>query len=282
MLIGASWPWNLSTVPTRASGGSAPADRADLGVVRRDDRGRPPSRRGVRTPCSVGPASRRPRRASRDEPRDGVGLVRRLVVGARRARRRATAGRCHRAVDAGASSRWRARCGSRLEPAVVEDLRGERAHVRMRRQVVSRNRPAVGGIVAASPRTCASAERSAPGGWLPWSGWSSCCGSPSRTRLSAAPGDGDHVRERDLAGLVDEQDVDRTRPSSATPTATPSPRRGSPRRRRAARGRPLASFAAARRAGRRGPAPSSPLLDRPDVDALVRRRLEDRRRAGCR
>ena len=30
---------------------------------------------------------------------------------------------------------------------------------------------------------CSSAEAPAPGGWVAWLGWASCCGSPSRTRL---------------------------------------------------------------------------------------------------
>ena len=34
---GASWPWNLSTVPTRTPSGSALAQTAHLGVVGRDD-----------------------------------------------------------------------------------------------------------------------------------------------------------------------------------------------------------------------------------------------------
>ena len=38
----------------------------------------------------------------------------------------------------------------------------------------------------APPRRWASADRSAPGGWVPCIGWSSCCGSPSSTRLSVA------------------------------------------------------------------------------------------------
>ena len=43
---------------------------------------------------------------------------------------------------------------------------------------------------------------------MPWSGWSSCCGSPSRTRL-AAHGDAATASARDIwARLIDEKDVD--------------------------------------------------------------------------
>ena len=37
MTTGASWPWNLSTVPTRTPGIPALGQAADLGVVGRDD-----------------------------------------------------------------------------------------------------------------------------------------------------------------------------------------------------------------------------------------------------
>jgi hypothetical protein len=43
---------------------------------------------------------------------------------------------------------------------------------------------------------------------VPWETCASCWGSPSRTTLRAACATGDGVGERDLAGLVDEQDVD--------------------------------------------------------------------------
>ena len=44
-------------------------------------------------------------------------------------------------------------------------------------------------MVGCSSRRCARAERSAPGGWAPWVGWSSCCGSPSRTSACAPEAD---------------------------------------------------------------------------------------------
>ena len=55
------------------------------------------------------------------------------------------------------------------------------------RQVWSSSSPAPSGIVARSPRMCSSAEAPAPGGWVAWLGWASCCGSPSRIRFRAAP-----------------------------------------------------------------------------------------------
>ena len=54
------------------------------------------------------------------------------------------------------------------------------------RHVWSRKTPRDGSTVADSPSRWPRAETSAPGGWTPWTGWSSCRGSPSRTRLSAA------------------------------------------------------------------------------------------------
>ena len=77
------------------------------------------------------------------------------------------------------------------------------------RRVWSRNRPRSGGIVASSPSRCSSTEAPAPGGWTPCETWASWSGSPSRTRLRAAVADRERVGERDLAGLVDEEVVER-------------------------------------------------------------------------
>ena len=63
-------------------------------------------------------------------------------------------------------------------------------------------------MASCSPSRCASADRSAPGGCEPWSGWSSCCGSPSSTIERVAPRHRQHVGERHLARLVDEEDID--------------------------------------------------------------------------
>ena len=75
---------------------------------------------------------------------------------------------------------------------------------------------------------CASALRSAPGGCDPCVGWSSCCGSPSRTIDPRRRATRERVGERELAGLVDEQDVDR---AAAQLLARPQSRPCRPRRR---------------------------------------------------
>ena len=75
MTTGASWPWNLSTVPTRAPSGSAALISRDLGVVRRHDQHvRRPDRR-------LRPLVVPPRRALHrvPQPRDDVGLLLALV-----------------------------------------------------------------------------------------------------------------------------------------------------------------------------------------------------------
>ena len=132
-----------------------------------------------------GPSTSRRRRAVVATSAAIASPPRRLVVGRRHARPRAAADRRRRRWARRPAARWIASCGSGCEPTVVEDLGRERAHVGMQAPGRRRGRgPRPAAMVASSPRTCASADRSAPGGCVPWSGWSSCCGSPSRTRFA--------------------------------------------------------------------------------------------------
>ena len=89
-------------------------------------------------------------------------------------------------------------------PGLLEEQAALRRHRRVARR---------GGARAPTGRRRAGA--------LPWSGWSSCCGSPSRTRSRRGRRDRDDVGERHLARLVDEQHVDRRRHL----VARPEPRR---------------------------------------------------------
>ena len=90
--------------------------------------------------------------------------------------------------SATARSDWSASVGSELQPVVVEHLRREaRRCPGACRQVCARKRPRSGGIVWRAAEQVLQRRCSAPGGWLPLTGWSSCCGSPSSTRFRAAP-----------------------------------------------------------------------------------------------
>ena len=58
MTTGASWPWNLSTVPTARAGRQRLASMRDLGVVRGDDQDVVDGQR-TRLPVAVGERCRR-------------------------------------------------------------------------------------------------------------------------------------------------------------------------------------------------------------------------------
>ena len=82
-------------------------------------------------------------------------------------------------------------------------------------------------------------------------GWSSCCGSPSRTRHRAGRRNRNGIRERELPGLVDEQDVERACAVLAGPDPAPfhRPRRARLRSRASCSARARA-IRLRRRAGR--------------------------------
>ena len=127
MLIGASCPWNLSTVPTRASraarGGSRRPGRC---TARR--RGRPRSRAGARRPWRRS-RSIRSRRARERARRPAAPPP---VTRSRHRRARwAAGGRRSPAIGSGARRRCRAELGAGLELALVERMRRERRDVRM-------------------------------------------------------------------------------------------------------------------------------------------------------
>ena len=121
-------------------------------------------------------AARRERRRPRPPPRRSSGC--------RRARRRRTTGRCRRSPSTPTSA-WCSRPAFDVEPALVEQLRRERADrsapAATSRAGRCRGRAGSSGARRARAR---SAETSTPSGWLPFCGCSSCCGSPSSTMLS--------------------------------------------------------------------------------------------------
>ena len=223
-------------------------------------------------PVAIGPrraaVDERPREAATASASTGDSLSAPVVgtsSSAARRRRRSTRA---------ASTRWTREMRLRLEPVVVEDLRGECAQVGMQPPGRLEEEAAVGGIVAASPSTWASADRSAPGGWVPCSGWSSCCGSPSRTRLSVARA----IATTLASEIWPASSTNRTSTASIIFERRPQPRRSGGEVRAAVvqPGPDVRGVLAARR-----PAASSrtcsgvAALDRADVDALGRGGLED-------
>ena len=256
MLIGASWPWNLSTVPTRASGGQESLDRADLGVVRRDDEDVVPADRPL-MPASVDPRRVPPSTSDRASAATRLRLDRGFVVGAGRGHLDQARPDPVEQVDV-ASRAAGLPAAARLQAAVVEDLGREARTAPGAAATCARG---TGHGPAASspgpPRTCASADRSAPGGCEPLqaAGRAAAGRRAARGCRSRAPS---RRRWRGRSGRPRRRTARRPRPaSSPTPTARTSRRRGWPVRRRARRGRP--------------PRPSHGVTARV-VDDLVRRR----------
>ena len=162
-----------------------PLDRRRPGRCTARRSARRPSRSAARRRCGR-PTSRRPRRVDR-----ATAATRLASTGdslsAPSVATSMTRGPTPSSSGTSDVSRWISSCGSRFESVVVEDLGREVAQRRMESPGVSRGRAR--GPAASSPgrpSTWASADRSAPGGCVPFSGWSSCCGSPSSTRLSVA------------------------------------------------------------------------------------------------
>ena len=119
------------------------------------------------------------------------------------------------------STRWLAHSAIDVEPALVDGLGDE----------VGRRRGACGGCGRGRRRARAGSCRRRragarapssrrPGGWVPWETWASWSGSPSRITLRGRGGERECVGERDLAGLVDHEVVDRL----AHLLAAPEPR----------------------------------------------------------
>ena len=131
MLIGASWPWNLSTVPTRASGGQQPLDRADLGVVRRDDQDVRPSRPAGCTPCRSTQRGAALDEGPGESPRPASASIGDSLSAPIGRRPRSAAARRRRDRRPATSRRWIDEMRLGLQPVVVEDLGRERAEGRV-------------------------------------------------------------------------------------------------------------------------------------------------------
>ena len=178
MTTGASWPWNLSTVPT-AHRPAARLDQRDLRVVRRDDQHlvgpiRASSPRWFRhvEPCTDCHTARRRRPPAGSCPQPSG-----------RAAPGAPADRCRTAAPPPAPPPARDR--RRLEPALVGQVGDERGEVRVHPVRAVEEDPRSGGMVAWPSSRCSSAEARLPG-CTAWLGWASCCGSPSST-IDRAP-----------------------------------------------------------------------------------------------
>ena len=208
MLIGASWPWNLSTVPTRASVGEQAPDRPDLGVVGRHDEDVRPADRAL-SAVLVDPDRTALDELTRDL-RNRLGLDGRFVLGTmRRHLEQARPGTVeHRHVG---PKPLDLETRLRLEPVVVEDLGRERAEVRVEapggleeeplagrhRRVgsehVAKGRPIGAGRMRSAERLIELLRVAQE--------------DDARRRLRHCQ----DVGERDLARLVDEQHVNRAR-----------------------------------------------------------------------
>ena len=221
MLIGASWPWNLSTVPTRASGGSRRLMAADLGVVRRDDEDVVEGHRPGH------PVLVRPGRAAldqaEDERRHGRSFLGVLVV--RPARRQLHDPRPCAADEGDPPHRRpgpRDGLGSRGDrrrtpPTCSRTGRGAGA------RSSARNRPRSAGIVARSPEDMGESRAFRARGMRALERLIELLGIPEQDDARRRRGHRDDVRERDLACLIDEQHVHRVVRSSRSTNTQPVP-----------------------------------------------------------
>ena len=228
---GASWPWNLSTVPTRTPAGSALArSSSHLGVVGRDDHD------VVGRRAAASPPSGRVDRRAEQRARSRRAIARGLLA-ARRARCRvldrqvADAGAGSPSPDALQRAAWLDRGGPRRRS------RDEAADVGVHAPVSSRKTPrSAGSSRARRAGARAPTRRCRRGARLRTCG--SCSGSPSSIEVARRGARRERVGERELAGLVDHEVVER--PSSSSAREQPggagderaSPDRGTPRRRR--------------------------------------------------
>ncbi len=235
MTTGASWPWNLSTVPTRAPDRGAPEQR-HLGVVGGDDQDRSrPS--GCCLPLPFVQAAPGAVRRS-TMPADRLDLLRTSRSGCRRGRPARTRARRRR--------RARCRCEllplelrPRAQPAVVEHLRGE---LRRSPGAGARSRAGRG----RGRRRCVSLlpedvlERRDPAALrvAPLLRLLELLRVAEQHERPAGLGDGQRVGERHLPGLVDEEDVDALEHLLARPEPGRARPRPGPRRPRAPRAPP--------------------------------------------
>ena len=115
----------------------------------------------------------------------------------------------------------RARLITRESPFV--DLLGDEAtDVGVQAPGLGDEDPCVLGIVRCSPSTCWRTLAPDPPGCSALATWLNCRGSPSKIMLRAPFVDGHRVGERQLPGLVDDQDVNRVLAHALVrPTATP-------------------------------------------------------------
>ena len=217
MTTGASWPWNLSTVPTRTPGQTGAAQGARPARCRA-------RRRGCRSACQRRASRRRasihvelrrraaPRRGRRSpRPPPPSVLVARRARPATSQRPAPSNGRCRR----GAGAR-RPGCG--CEPAVVEELRRERADRRVQPPGLRRG--------TGRGRRASSRVRRARG-------------APGPTTLGAVRVARPAAAARAAAGRRAARGSSRR----ATPPARWRATSGRPRRRRARRRRPACSGA---------------------------------------
>ena len=219
---GACWPWNLSTVPTRAPRGQPVAQVAHLGVVGRDDED------VVERELALGARARRcsgRRRAASRPPRRSGRPPRARSGGSRRARPRA-------AARPRPTARARRRPGApspRPAPAapsyIVSDTKRQTSGCI--RQVRSRNTPSAGRdrLAVAEQVLEHGHARAARVRALAHVG--ELLRVAEQHHPARGAGDRQRVGERHLARLVDEQHVDRRRASPRAPTATACRRSGS-------------------------------------------------------
>ena len=266
---GASCPWNLSTVPTRARRPRRAAQAAHLGVVGRDDEDVVPAE-AVLAPVAVGEACRR---SAVELGGDPVGLLERGARGCPRARPGASAGRSPRA-RASRSAAARSSVDG-VEPALVGGLGDEAADVGVHPPGASRGRGR--GRPGRCRRRRAGARAPRPArrrGGSPARPGASCCGSPSRTTLRAqVPSASASASE--------------TCPASSTKSVSTTPAMSSREKSHAVPAEEqhvvvgLREVRLVRRGRDEGPVVGVALLQPAERDALLAWRRARPRRAGC-
>ena len=175
MTTGASWPWNLSTVPTRARPGQTPPEPRDLRVVRRDDEDVVGADRVRACPSRRSTAARSSRSTSSATTSTSSRLVGLPTCCT------GTPPQSGAAEIVVPSTSWFSSPGAGAAGPRTRQLRDERADRRVHPVRRSRNSRGRAAWWRAPSSRCSSAETPAPSGWTPLRGWASCCGSPSST-----------------------------------------------------------------------------------------------------